>query len=194
MIRILFFLVMILSSSTPLLADTHARPSYRDPVNGSRDNDYSDQIEMSPKPGWRGLPEGRASSSDRSTPWWAEAILWIPNRLMDFIDIFRVDVGVGPAIGGVIRVTRHGQAGYRRMLPFSLRVGDFGRSSPVVIETDNERGSGSNFHQSIDRSVCNGELGLGLDLGVGAYAGICSEELLDFFAGLIFIDLEDDDI
>lgn len=113
---------------------------------------------------------------------------------MDLIDVFRVDVGAGPAVGGVVRFTQSGQAGYRRMLPFSLRVGDFGRKAPFLVETDDEDGAGRKFKKSEDRELCVGEIGLGLDLGLGAYAGICSEELLDFFAGIFFIDLEADDI
>ena len=190
--RALFVLILILTCSTLSVAD--APPSYRDPV-GSRDRSRYDQEELhvSPKPGWRSLPQDRARRQS-TTPWWASVLLWVPNRLMDFIDIFRVDVGAGPAVGGVVRFTRHAQAGYRRMLPFSFRIGDFGRTSPFLIETDNEDGSGSTFHQSTDRKVCASEIGVGIDLGLGGYAGICSEELLDFVAGIFFFDLEADDI
>ena len=40
-------------------------------------------------------------------------LLYIPNRVVDFLDIFRVDVGAGPSVGGVIRVTKYAQAGMR---------------------------------------------------------------------------------
>ncbi len=174
-------------------ADSPAVPLYKQPSRNLRTTTPGDDVAVSPKDGWKALPRQR-SRVEHSTPWWAHVLLWIPNRFMDLIDVFRVDVGVGPAIGGVVRVTQSGQAGYRRMLPFSLRIGDFGRTSPFLVETDDELGSGRQFKESDDRALCTGEIGLGLDLGLGAYAGVCSEELLDFFAGLFFIDLEADDI
>jgi hypothetical protein len=113
---------------------------------------------------------------------------------MDLIDVFRIDLGIGPTIGGVARFSKYGQIGYRHMYPFSFRAGDFGRKTPFLLETEYEQGVGDSFRQSPDRTVCNTEIGLGIDLGIGGYAGICAEEVLDFFAGLIFIDLEADDI
>jgi len=126
--------------------------------------------------------------------WWEHALLWFPNRAMDFIDIFRVDVGVGPAYGGVLRLTEHGQMGYREMNPGSMRIGAFGRKAPYLIESSNEFGIGPGYVNSKDREVCKGEIGLGLDVVVvGAYAGICVEEVVDFVAGIFFLDLMGDD-
>ena len=173
-------------------ADRPSMPAYKKPPEETL-RGAGEEASVSPKQGWKSLPQ-REKRVEHSTPWWAHVVLWIPNRIMDLIDVFRVDVGAGPAVGGVIRVTQSGQAGYRRMLPFSLRVGDFGRKAPFLVETDDEDGAGRKFKKSDDRELCVGEIGLGLDLGLGAYAGICSEELLDFFAGLFFIDLEADDI
>jgi hypothetical protein len=127
--------------------------------------------------------------------WWEHALLWVPNRLADLVDVFRVDAGVGPAYGGVIRVTRYVQAGYRQFDPLSVRVGDFGRKAPFMVERSNELGIGPSYLASKDRKVCTGEIGLGLDLLIaGAYAGICTEELFDFVTGVFFLDPMDDDI
>lgn len=192
-----FLCVLIVSVSflAPAFADGPPTPLYRQPARSLKmeQNAYDDDIATSPKPGWHRLPEHR-SRRKRSSPWWADALLWIPNRVMDFVDIFRVDLGAGPAIGGVVRVSKYGQVGYRRMYPFSLRVGGFGRKIPFLIETTDERGAGDTFRQSTDRAVCEYELGLGVDLGIGGYAGVCGAEIVDFFAGLLFIDLEADDI
>ena len=129
-----------------------------------------------------------------SSPWWEQALLWIPNRVADLIDIFRVDLGVGPAVGGVVRVTKYGQVGYRMMMPVSVRGGLFGREVPVLVESSNEFGVGPLYVNSADRKVCTGELGLGLDIFlIGGYGGICVEEVADFFAGIFFLDLRDDD-
>jgi len=165
-----------------------AQPEGYEPTQ-SNAGDYAD---VSPKQPWGDL---NATQDNGGSPWWADVILWIPNRILDFIDVFRVDVGVGPAAGGVVRVTEYGQLGYRQMMPFSVRVGDFGRQFPAMIEQSNEIGAGPTFLQSRDRSVCSGEVGLGADLFiVGGYAGICVDELADFLAGLVFIDLKDDDL
>ena len=181
--------------ATSALADAPQIPLYRQPARSlkiTQDN-QNDEIATSPKPGWKKLPQ-RGSRRESTSPWWADVLLWIPNRIMDFIDVFRIDVGIGPAIGGVARFSKYGQIGYRHMYPFSFRAGDFGRKMPFLLETEYEQGVGDTFRQSSDRTVCNTEIGLGLDLGLGGYAGICAEEMLDFFAGLVFIDLEADDI
>jgi hypothetical protein len=121
--------------------------------------------------------------------------MWIPNRVLDFIDIFRVDVGVGPSFGAVARVTKYGEVGYRMMAPASLRVGDFGREMPIMVESSNEFGVSPLYVDSKDRTVCPGEIGLGADVFlVGAYGGLCVDEFADFLAGLFFIDLKDDDL
>jgi hypothetical protein len=106
-----------------------------------------------------------------------------------------VDVGVGPSAGAVLRVTEWGQLGYRQMYPASVRVGDFGREFPAIIETSNELGAGPAFIQSKDRQVCSGEIGVGLDVFVaGAYAGVCVDEFADFLGGILFIDFKNDDM
>lgn len=126
--------------------------------------------------------------------WWQRAILWVPNRILDFIDIFRVDVGVGPAAGGVVRLSSSAQFGYRTMQPFSLRLGDFGREAPIKVETQDEYGAGESYTNSEDRPVCRGEVGIGLDLLlVSGYMGICFDQVVDFGAGLIMLDPADDD-
>ena len=122
-------------------------------------------------------------------------ILWyIPNRVIDLIDVFRLDVGAGPAAGVVVRATRYGQVGARGIYPLAGRIGLRGRRVPVFLERDEEYGIGPHFHQSRQRQVTPYEIGVGIDLGVGAYAGISLDELADFFAGFVFIDLSNDDL
>lgn len=148
------------------------------------------EVSASPKAPWGELPSDDGDDFNIST-----VLLWLPNRILDLIDIFRVDVGVGPAIGAVGRITRHGQFGYREFSPASLRVGNFGRSSPLIIERSSEFGVGPAFVESNDRKVCSGEVGVGADiLIVGGYVGICFEELADFLGGLLLFDLMQDDL
>lgn len=158
----------------------------------AQDDGADREAAVSPKPGWG---EFVVIEEKEEYPWWGRALLWLPNRVLDLIDVFRVDVGAGPSFGAVARVTKYGQVGYRVMSPASLRVGDFGRRSPVMLESSNEFGIGPAFVQSKDRDVCTGEIGAGVDLFLfGIYGGICVEELADFVAGIFFIDLRDDDL
>ncbi len=153
---------------------------------------YADVVPASPKEPWNDF---KPVHENEGTPWWAHILLWVPNRVLDIVDIFRVDVGVGPAVGGVIRVTEYAQAGVRTMMPASLRIGDFGRELPITLEASNEFGISPAFRQSKDRNVCPGEVGAGADLLiVGAYGGVCLDEVVDFVAGIFFLDPKDDDI
>ncbi len=156
------------------------------------DGNFSDLVPTSPKEGWSKL---EPIEQGEGSPVWSQILLWIPNRVLDLIDVFRVDVGVGPSFGAVVRVTKYGEVGYRQMAPASLRVGDFGRQMPFLLETSNEFGVGPAYVNSADRHVCPGEIGLGAYLLVaGAYGGVCVDEFADFIAGIFFIDLKDDDI
>ena len=140
--------------------------------------------------------EDGASSVQASPkrPWGVHILLWPSNRLMDFVDIFRVDFGVGPSYGAVVRISKYGQLGYRAMAPTSVRMGDFGRKAPFIVESSNEYGVGPRFVNSKDRKVCPGEFGAGVDVLIaGGYGAICVEEFFDFAAGLFFIDVMDDD-
>lgn len=152
----------------------------------------NDEIAASPKAPWGDFTP--TEQKDSNTAWWEPVLFYIPNRIFDFIDIFRADVGVGPSFGAVVRLSKVGQVGYRSISPFSARIGDFGRQAPYLLETSSEFGVGPGYVSSKDRKVCTGELGLGLDLFlVGAYGGICVEELLDFGAGIFLLDTQDDD-
>lgn len=184
---IIAVLIAVCTPSAALRADPPA-PA----IPGHAVIDDGPEVAASPKEGWGDFP---IVEEPAPRPVWQKLILWVPNRIMDLIDVFRVDVGVGPAFGAVARVTKYGQVGYRSMSPGSLRIGDFGREAPVMLESSNEFGIGPGFVKSKDRKVCYAEVGAGADLFVaGAYAGICGEELVDFIAGLFFLDTMHDDI
>ena len=150
----------------------------------------SNSVPSSPKQGW-----GNFKVVEKEEPTvLTQILLWLPNRVADFIDIFRADVGVGPATGGVVRVTKHFQVGYRNVHPLSARVGLFGSDYPFLLESSSEFGVSPAYIESKDRNVCNSEIGVGLDLFIiGGYGGICLQETADFIAGLFLIDLNDDD-
>ncbi len=136
---------------------------------------------------------GSDKGSDRSLV--VSTLLYIPNRVLDFIDIFRFDVGVGPAIGAVVRFTPNGQAGLRFLMPVSARVGLRGRKSPVFIEHSNEMGIGPFFLGSDDRKPTPVEVGLGADLFLaGAYVGVSIDSIFDFIGGFVGFDISEDDL
>ena len=149
-----------------------------------------DEVEISPLQGWDEVPPAQPE-----TPLLISIISWLPNRIADAWDIFRVDAGVGPAYGGTIRMTRHLQASYREFEPGSLRVGAMGRRAPIMWEHSDESGVAPvDFSPSTQRDVCTYEIGVGVELlAGGAYMGFCPEEVVDFVAGIFFLDTEDDD-
>lgn len=141
------------------------------------------------------LEENSSIETVKGNPIWADLLLWVPNRLMDIVDIFKIDVGIGPAFGAVARITDNAQIGYRQMLPLSVRGGIAGRSSPFFVESGVDIGVSPVFRNSQGRKVCPGEVGVGADLLiVGGYGGICVDEVVDFLGGIIFLDPLDDDL
>ena len=144
----------------------------------------------SPKKGWG---EFEVVEEEEPSPA-RKLLLWLPNRLFDFLDIFRADIGVGFSYGAVGRATSSGQFGYRKMDPVSYRFGWFGREAPFIEERSSEYGFGPWYTESEERQVCKGEFGAGIDLIIpGIYLGICTEEILDFFTGIVLVDPAKDD-
>jgi len=161
------------------LAQPRPRPSSQPPA-------------VSPKPAWGDF---EIVEEPAPRPLFDRILLWFPNRVLDALDVFRLDVGVGPSFGGVVRASKYVQAGYRSMSPASVRVGLFGRKAPAMIEHSSEFGVSPMYVDSSDRTVCKGEIGLGADLFlVGGYAGICVDELVDFVGGVFTLDMKDDDL
>jgi hypothetical protein len=139
---------------------------------------------------------GSASSTrpNESTSTTEKIIYYLPNRILDLLDIFRADVGVGFSFGGVMRATSFAQCGYRTFSPGSLRVGLRGRELPIFFESDAELGCGPVFSQSSDRVVTPAEFGVGVDLFIpGIYLGISFDEFADFVLGIFGVDFKDDD-
>jgi hypothetical protein len=135
----------------------------------------------------------KSKKEDRS--FFVSALLYIPNRVLDILDIFRFDVGVGPAVGAVVRVTPHAQAGMRLLMPVSLRAGLRGRKSPVFVEHTSEMGVGPLYLDSAQREPTPLEIGAGVDLFlVGFYLGISVDSIFDAVLGFVGIDISDDDL
>ncbi len=124
-----------------------------------------------------------------------KTLLFVPNRILDILDIIRVDVGVGPSAGAVVRITPYAQAGVRLMMPLSVRLGLRGRRSPVFVEHVNEMGIGPTFLSSNDREPSILEIGVGADLFLaGFYVGISLDSIGDAIVGFAGFDPAEDDL
>ncbi len=135
-----------------------------------------------------------AKGAAESSSFGRRALLYLPNRLLDLLDIFKLDLGLGVGYGAVMRPSKPLQFGYRKIEPGMVRVGLMGRRAPVMFESRTESGFGDDYRENPRREVSTGEFGVGVDLGiVGAYAGLGVDSLGDFVLGLAGIDLEDDD-
>lgn len=157
----------------------------------AEDNFSSIEAPASPKKPWQ---QFQVISEHKPTRL-MQVLLYLPNRILDFWDMFRIDVGVGPAAGAVVRLTKYVQFGYREPLPWSFRVGDFGRRAPFLLEESAEGGVSPYYEPSPQRTACKLELGTGVDLLiVSGYIGICTEEVPDFMAGILMYDPALDDL
>ena len=192
-VRFLVGLIIILINLV-VESETVFAQSNQDPFDLQLGEEYSEYNKGRAGMSGRGKTNQSHHEASDSDGTWKTVLLYIPNRIVDFLDIFRVDIGVGPAVGGVMRLTKWGQAGYRDFYPGSVRIGLNGRRSPVFVEHRREAGLGTDYRPSSDRDVTPGEFGVGVDLLVaGAYIGVSADELIDFFGGIFCLDPSNDD-
>jgi len=148
------------------------------------------------------MPEDRRVQPPPPRPSWGKRILWyVPNRVMDLLDIFRLRVRVGPGLSANLRMTDYGAfywgkyntvyAGlpgprYPRILRSPIGLESLnGMILAGVDATDNNR-HGPEYGAS--------EVDIGINLLiVGAEAGIDPVEIGDFLGGLLFFDFRGDD-
>ena len=130
-----------------------------------------------------------------------KVLLYIPNRVVDFVDIFRLRVRVGPGVAVGARATKYVQAYFgsygalyaglpgarRRVMP----------RSPIGLETN----TGITV-SVLDATIDGGfgpeysptEIGAGVHLAVvGVDVGIDPWEIVDFVAGIFTLGVRDDD-
>jgi hypothetical protein len=125
-------------------------------------------------------------------------VYYVPNRVFDLMDIFRVRVRVGPGISAGVRATRPlsafvglhstvfiGLPGPRGSKKLPLPVGLDVRAGAQVSIAD--ASAGTPYYDPLEVGFEVQPLLVGVNVGVGGF------EILDFFTGLIFIDLQDDD-
>ena len=127
-------------------------------------------------------------------------LLYIPNRVADFAEIVRFGINVGPGVGIDAEATSALRAA--AMARFSVGVGYQGlRHMPFTIGSDTYVAVGP-FEPDIplmpdldmDWYRSKGDIRLEPHLAIiGAHGAIDLWAIADFFAGLLTIDLEEDD-
>ena len=130
-------------------------------------------------------------------------LLWyLPNRLLDITDVFRIRLRFGPGYGASVRATEYisayggsyrsvyvGVPGPRRSVPSSWPAGQENLKGLVVLGVD---ATDDNPHPP---GYSESELSAGAHLLVfGGDVGFDPVEFVDFFGGLVFIDPVSDDL
>lgn len=120
-------------------------------------------------------------------------LYYVPNRVLDAVDVFRLNIGIGCGFGFNIRATELAEIGYGQYS--TTRFGMKGRVMPVYDEKIDEAGIGflGWVNGCLQRDPS--EVGADLHLGViGAQAAVSLMEAVDFVAGFALIDLQCDDL
>jgi hypothetical protein len=124
--------------------------------------------------------------------------MYVPNRVFDFMDIFRVRVRVGPGMSAGLRATKFasvfegshssfyiGLPGPRGKKEFPFPVGYDQRSGSQVGRSDTSETI--TYYDPLELGFEVQPLIVGVNVGIGFY------EILDFCTGLVFVDLVGDD-
>ena len=121
------------------------------------------------------------------------ALLYLPNRLMDFVDIFRLNVGVGEGWGANLRATNFLTAGVSDY--DTIRFGMRGREMPRYEEAVDEECIGlfglqiGKFDRDPYELAFTGHVAY-----AGLEAGLDLDEIVDFLLGLACVDYREDDM
>ncbi len=120
-------------------------------------------------------------------------LYYVPNRVLDLIDIGRLSVGFGVGYGVNVRLTELAEIGVGQYE--TTRFGMKGRILPIYEECIDEAGVAFlgyvNGCLQRDPTEVGGDLHLGV---IGVQAAVSLAEAADFVAGLILIDLQGDDL
>ncbi|MDD2943630.1 MAG: hypothetical protein PHC51_11780 [bacterium] len=141
------------------------------------------------------------TEEEESYPILHAIVMYPPNRLFDLLDVVRLRARVGPGIAAGVRVTTYAEAYLGSYMSIYAGLpGPRGRQlpkSPIGLEVNNAAALGP-FGVSADFGMGPdyGESEIGVSLHavlVGVDAGFDPVEILDFFTGIFFIDIADDD-
>jgi len=120
-------------------------------------------------------------------------LYYVPNRVLDAVDIGRASIGIGCGFGFNVRATELAEIGYGQYS--TTRFGMKGRVMPVYDEKIDEAGFGFLGYVNGCLQRDPSEVGADLHLGViGVQAAVSLVEAVDFVAGFALIDLQCDDL
>lgn len=115
---------------------------------------------------------------------------YIPNLVMDLIDIFKLNVATGQGAGANLRLTRLLEGGTGNY--DAKRYGLNGRDNPVFEESIDEHGLGILGITVGDLDRDPYEIGLTLHTQGGFEIAANVRSLADFLTGIVLIDIEGD--
>ncbi len=142
------------------------------------------------------VKENRGESSTLST-----VLLYLPNRVFDLLDIFRLRVRVGPGIAAGFQITKpvrlrlgaHSSvwvglpgARQRRSFPWPAGFQANARAAASVFSVSSDISTGPD-HSYSEVSVEAHAAMVGLDVGIDPV------EIVDFFAGIFLVEVREDD-
>ena len=125
-------------------------------------------------------------------------INYIPNRVVDFTDIFNIGLSIGPTFGLNFTYDDYVQLGY-------ISYSGTGYTWLGRDEIRNHKGFGENYgiglyryksDEDQDSDFLRNDYRLSAEVGLGLirlYGALKLDELLDFFLGFVFVDLKADD-
>ena len=137
--------------------------------------------------------EKQANKKEESRTVWSRVAYYVPSRVADFLDMFRLNVGFGLGLGVNVRPTKGLQAGLGAY--DSVRIGLRGRRTPFWHEWSLEGGFDGMYYELGDTERGFFEVGGTVHLLlIGLDVGFDIEEALDFAYGLFLGDPADDDL
>lgn len=166
---------------------------------------------------------GTAGFNSRADEVWSKIALYLPNRILDAVDIFTVSVGVGPIAKVELHATRafafgggagaqvmvlkgcNRQYGVCREAGYSMSFAMFNKIDitrdgesrlvvPFIIDEDGFPRPGERIYEFYNGALDYWSLGGSMALGLAGSVAIHPIEIADFLTGIFFIDLKDDDI
>ena len=184
-----FVLVVMLIFSLNLL--------YASSIKAQESEERIDQIEKSEKEEQKSGEDKKAEKKEEDSL--TVSILKYPvNRVLDVIDVFRLNLAVGPGIGLNIRPTKFAQVGLETYVSARAGLGKngsliFKRYGLAYLESEVlTMGVGPFYTGGKQRGYT--EVGATAHLGiVGAEAALDLSEIADFFLGFAMVDFKDDD-
>ena len=145
--------------------------------------------------------ESKASVEEEENSTLQEVLLYIPNRIFDLADIFRLRARVGPGFAVGLRATElvNLYAGSYATVFVGLPGPRLKTTVPVPVGLESHNGVSVSL---VDATADGGigpdyspsEFGLGFQLAiVGIDVSIDPLEMIDFVAGIALIDMQSDD-